>query len=659
MDGNTKDIQTINFMRGLAIDQVNNAQIGHSGMAIAAMPAMYLLFKNHICWDTENRDWINRDRFILSAGHGSAMMYTVLFMLDYLSMDDLKQFRKLDSKTPGHPENTVTQGIDYTTGPLGQGIAMSVGAAVTETYWRANYENKKSQSPINYHTYVMCGDGDLQEGVALESIALAGTWKLDKLTLLYDSNDIQLDGKTSECTNTDIKKYFESNQWHYQLVKDSENIDEINKAIENAKRSEKPSIIEIKSIIGAGSPVENTNKAHGAILNEQADATKKHYKIKKDPFSNNEILKNDFLNFFDERNSKIINVWKETSEKLLNLFPEIMEIYIKGMFPVDRETLPKNFMEEKDDQLRNISIQVLKLFLERTRGIVVLNADLGSSTKIVGTDNPYSPTNRNSNYLKAGVREFAMTAIANGIVGTRILKAVTSSFLVFSDYTKPALRLGALSKFPVVNIFSHDSVWVGTDGPTHQPIEQFAMLRSTPNLYFLRPSNLREMIEAMAFGFFQRSKPVFIGTSRQKVKITKTPQNSVGIRGAYVIHKVSEKPQAIIISTGSEVSTAVEIAKELHKEKQWEINVVSMLCMKLFDKQIEQYKRSVITPKSIKISYEIATTFGWHKYIGSDGLAIGVDDFGGSAKEENLIKKLKLDKESVKKKIISYLEGKI
>ncbi len=659
MNDNTKDIQTINFMRGLAIDQVNNAQIGHSGMAIAAMPVMYSLFKNHICWDTEDSDWVNRDRFILSAGHGSAMLYTVLFMLDYLSMDDLRQFRKLNSKTPGHPENTVTKGVDYTTGPLGQGVAMSVGAAVTETYWRANYEAKNSKSPINYHTYVMCGDGDLQEGVALESIALAGTWKLDKLTLLYDSNDIQLDGKTSECTSTDIKKYFESNEWHYQLVKDSENMDEVNKAIENAKQSKKPSIIEIKSIIGLGSPIQNTNKAHGAILNEQADATKTHYKLKKEPFCNEETLKNNFLSFFNERNSKNINQWKKTSKELLDVFPEIMEIYTKGMFPVNRETLPKDFMEEKDDQLRNISIQALKLFIERTRGVVVLNADLGSSTKIVGTDIPYSSTNRNSNYLKTGVREFAMTAIANGIVGTRILKAVTSSFLVFSDYTKPALRLGALSKFPVVNIFSHDSVWVGTDGPTHQPIEQFAMIRSTPNLYFLRPSNLREMIEAMGFGFFQKSKPVFIATSRQKVKVVKTPQNAVGIRGAYVIHKASEKPQAIIISTGSEVSTAVEIAKEIQKEKHWEINVVSMLCMKLFDKQIEQYKNSVITPEAIKISYEIATTFGWHKYIGSDGLAIGVDSFGGSAKEEDLIKKLELDKESVKKKIISHLEGKI
>ncbi len=641
---------SIDAIRVLGVSMVNEANSGHPGIVLGAAPIMYSLFRNHINISPKNPHFPNRDRFILSAGHGSALLYATMFLSGYkdLTIEELQKFRQLGSLTPGHPEKHLLPGIEISTGPLGQGVATSVGVAIGESYLNKMFRSKKG-SLYNHYTYCLFGDGCMQEGIFDESISIASKYNLNKLIFLYDSNDIQLDGKVSDSTITNNEKYFKSKGLNYILVKNGNNEIDISEAIEEAKKEkDKPTLIEIKTKIGFGSKKENHHTAHGSPLSEEEIIDlKENLSYHNEAF---EVPKTALIDFeeINGREEKIVQKYNEVLAEIKtdkDLYKELKN-FQNSEFKIQESDFE---LIEKEETLatRNLCGEVLNIIADNNRSLLIGNADLSSSTKVKHINGGlYSSTNRLGRNINFGVREFAMNAINTGITSYNELSSIGSTFLSFSDYNKAAIRLAAISEIPLISIYSHDSITVGEDGPTHQPIEQIWSLRLIPNHFLFRPINKEEMIAAFQFALENKKSPTSIITSRSNFLQVKTSV-SKALKGGYLI-KSNDKYKMTIIATGSEIELAIKVSEILEKEHMIFSNVVSMPCVELFEQQSTSYKESVLGVKKV-VSIEFGVTTPWYKYA---DITIGIDQFGYSGKPSDVIKKLNLTTESVVKKIM-------
>ena len=651
------DKLAVNAIRALSIAQIEKANSGHPGLPMGAAPMAYVLYNKILKAKPKNASYFDRDRFILSAGHGSSMLYSLIHLAGYnLPIEELKNFRQSGSLTPGHPEYGHTEGVEVTTGPLGQGIAQAVGMAAAEKHMAALY-NKDDMKVIDHYTYALCGDGDLMEGVSYESMSLAGHLNLNKLIVLYDSNDICLDGDLSTSFSENVEARVKAQNWNYIKVDDGNDLDKIYEAITSAKENENgPTLIEVKTVIGYGSANQGTNKVHGApIGSDDFAAAKKVYGWDYEDFEIPEEVYETFKEGVAKAGKEANDKWDETLKSYQEKYPEDYKELMAG---INRE-LPENFIEEvkkydssmKDIATRASGGEIIQDLAKITRNFWGGSADLFSSNKTNIKDTKAfrdeSPCGRNIWY---GVREFAMAAIGNGIMAHGGSFHHVSTFFVFSDYLKAAVRLSALSGLPLTYVMTHDSIAVGEDGPTHEPIEQLAMLRAIPNTVVLRPADANETRLAWKVALESKDKPVVIALTRQNVPNLKETEGITDIsKGAYVV-KDSENPDLVLIATGSEVSLALDTAKALEEDGR-AIKVVSMPSMELFRAQDEEYRNQVINKKVKKVSIEMGTTFGWTEWTGTCGLNIGIDRFGISGKGDEVQEELGFTVERIKKQI--------
>ncbi|MEE0699262.1 MAG: transketolase [Bacilli bacterium] len=645
--------RTINAIKALALAEISKAKSGHPGIVLGAAPILYTLYSKHMNVDVRNDKWINRDRFVLSAGHGSALLYAVLYMAGFdLSIKDLKSFRQLDSKTPGHPEFGITPGVDCSTGPLGQGMATAVGMAASQKYLSAKFNGL-----FDYNTYVLCGEGDLMEGVCYEACSLAGNLKLDNLIVLYDANNVTLDGSTSKSFSEDVLKRFEAFGWHTELVKDGNDTSIIDAAITKAKAVRgKPSFIKINTVIGKDSLLQGTNKVHGTPLTkEDVRQIKDKLKIDTDLFSNIGNLRKEMANFIRIRVSHAIKRWDSKYNAYLNSCDSDTKRFLLSLSEDKRYDVTRLFKDTifEDDELRNINGMVMNTIANNYPAFLGGSADLSSSTKTyLNRFGDFAPESYAGKNLWFGVREHAMGAFVNGMALSG-LRAFASTFLVFSDYLKPAIRMASLMNLPSVFVFTHDSVMVGQDGPTHQPVEELAMLRSIPNHYVYRPCDANEIIGSWQ-ALLNNDKPSSVVLSRSKARnLDETDPLSVK-KGAYVIRKEKKRLNGIIIATGSEVELAMDVAEKL-SDKGLELRVVSMPCTRLFEEQPASYREETLPIGYKTFVIERASKFGWNKYVYNDKYIMGIDEFGYSGKTEDVLEKLKLDNESITKRIEKLL----
>ena len=655
---NKNDDRAVSAIRALSIAQIEKANSGHPGLPMGAAPMAYVLWNKFLKANPKNSTWFDRDRFVLSAGHGSAMLYSMLHLAGYdVSLDDLKDFRQLNAKTAGHPERGHIDGVEVTTGPLGQGIAQAVGLAIAEKHLAALY-NKEDAQIIDHYTYALCGDGDLMEGISYEAMSLAGHLNLSKLILLYDSNDVCLDGATSTSFSDDMKKRAEALHWNYLRVEDGRNLEEIYKAIASAKsNTDGPTIIEIKTVIGYGSANQGTNKVHGAPIGEEDFIKAKEiYEWAEDDFTVPEDIYQTFADGIEKTGYEANQKWDELLSKYQEKYPEDYKNLMAG---INRE-LPENFIDQvkkytADDKAlasRASNGEIIQDLAKITPNFWGGSADLFSSNKtnikdtVAFTDK--TPEGRNIWY---GVREFAMAAIGNGIIAHGGTWHHVSTFFVFTDYLKPAIRLSALSKLPLTYVMTHDSVAVGEDGPTHQPIEQLAMIRSIPNTITLRPADGNETRLAWKIALESKERPVVMALTRQNLTNLKETENIEGIeKGAYIISDSSEKPELILIATGSEVDLSLKVKEKLESDGK-NIRVVSMPSMELFREQDEAYKEEVLPKEAKKVSIEMGSTFGWAEWTGTCGLNIGIYSFGISGKGEEVTAEFGFTPEKITERI--------
>ena len=644
--------KAVNTLRMLSVDQIENANSGHPGLPLGAAPMAYALFKNHLVRDSKDLNWKNRDRFVLSAGHGSALLYSLFYLFDYgLSLDDLKNFRQLDSKTPGHPEYGHTRGVEATTGPLGQGIAMAVGMAIAEEKLAALY-NKDDLKLVDHYTYALVGDGCLMEGISNEASSLAGTLKLDKLIVLYDSNKISIEGSTDLAFSENVCDRYKALGWDTFVVHDGNDLDEINAKIEEAKKSDKPALIEVKTKIGYGSPREDSAKAHGEPLGkEDRKSTREFFGLPDEDFYVDEDVRAHFQKIVEENTARV-NEKKKIEEEYAKKYPKEYEDYLAAFNLEKKELLEDSYYDsfDKDMATRAISGEVLNKIAKDNIHIFGGSADLGPSNKTMLKGEEYfSADNRLGRNITFGVRENAMGAITNGILLHGGLRTYASTFLVFSDYLKPTIRLAALMNLPNVYIFTHDSIGVGEDGPTHQPIEHLAMLRSIPGIVVIRPADGRETAASLNLAFNSKNTPFVLVLSRQNLPQLENSSRDI-YRGAYIIKKEEGELEKIVIATGSEVSLALEAAEGLKG-----VRVVSMPSMEMFDAQSSDYKEEIL-PSNItkRISLEALSSFGWHKYIGMKGMAISIDTFGASGKGAEVFERFGFTKENIRRKIQEF-----
>jgi transketolase len=634
----------LNTLRMLGVDAINKANSGHPGIVLGAAPTIYGLYTKHLIVNPANPKWINRDRFVLSAGHGSALLYAINHLSRFnVDLADLKNFRQTGN-TPGHPEYNHTDGVDATTGPLGQGIANAVGMAIAEAHLAARF-NKGRLKLVDHYTYALCGDGDLQEGVAQEAISLAGHLKLNKLIVLFDSNDIQLDGPTSMATSEDHKMRFAAAKWNYILVKKGTDPYATSNAINKAKKSDKPTLIEIKTSIGYGSPLANTEAVHGAPLGETNRAdTAKYLGYKHEPFDVDPDVYAHYHKHVYERGLKEYEKWQSMAETYKEKHRpefEMFERFIKEDYKLQYDDLPTYNIGESI-ATRQVSGELIKVLSEKYPNLIGGSADLSSSTKAKGVGGDFTkdrPEGRNINY---GVREHAMAAINNGIALHGGLRVFSGGFFVFSDYMKPAIRLSAMMKLPVIYIFTHDSVMVGEDGPTHQPIEQLTMLRSIPNLTVFRPADANETVQAWKLAMENLDGPTVLVLTRQSVRNVSAFNRSFK-RGAYVVSKEKGKLDGVLLASGSEVPLAIFAQKELENDNIF-TRVVSMPSMEMFDKQIDKYKEELLPEDAKILAIELGSPMPWYKYTKH---VYGLNDFGISAPKEVVRRELKFEVEDI------------
>lgn len=658
----------VNTIRMLSIDMIEKANSGHPGLPMGAAPMAYTLWANYMNHNPKNPDWFNRDRFVLSAGHGSALLYSLLHVFGYdLSLDDLKQFRQWESKTPGHPEVGHTPGVEATTGPLGQGIATAVGMAMAERHLAATY-NRPQFPIIDHFTYVLCSDGDLMEGISSEACSLAGHLRLGKLIALYDSNQISLDGELAFSFTEDVQKRFEAFGWQVLTVEDGNDLTLINQAIEEAQaESDRPTLIEVKTIIGFGSPNRaGTADVHGKPLGkDEVIEVRKAYDW---PYEEEFIVPDEVKKYVSELQSSFAKKeeeWNQLFQQYQSTFPSLAEQLnqaIVGDLPQGWDQhLPKYASDHKALATRAVSGEALQSLADRVPMLIGGSADLASSNntemKTAGVFHAEDYTGRN---IWFGVREHAMGAALNGMLLHGGVRAYGGTFLVFSDYLRPAIRVAALSNLPVIYVFTHDSIAVGEDGPTHEPIEHIPSLRLIPNLHVVRPADANETIAAWQYALSQQKNPVALILTRQNLPILKGTENvdqSIIERGAYVISEASNgAPEAILIATGSEVSIAIEAQKKC-EEQGISVRVVSMPCREQFEQMSAEYQQSILPlDVKIRVAIEAAHPVGWDRYVGEKGAVIGIDHFGASAPGDRLMKEFGFHVEHVVQKLETLLK---
>lgn len=640
----------VNTIRVLCAEAIEKAKSGHPGLPLGSAPIGYTLFSEFLKFNPANPGFDDRDRFILSAGHGSMLDYSLLHLFGYdVSMEDLKNFRQLDSKTPGHPEYGHTPGIETTTGPLGQGIANAVGMAIAESHLAAEF-NREGFPVVDHYTYALCGDGCMMEGIEYEAASLAGTLKLGKLIVLYDKNNITIEGDTDGAFTEDVGKRHEAQGWQVLYVSDGNDMRAISDAIAEAKKeTEKPSLIIIRTVIGYGSPKAGSEATHGAPLGaDGVEGLRKNLGYDYPPFTVPEQVKNA-LSVYKEKGAKIENDWKSLFNEYKKAYPELAkryEDYMSGKLP-DLLHDEKLFEFDKPDATRNTSGKVLNLLADRLPNLMGGSADLAPSNKSnMKNRGYYSAEDRTGTNMHFGIREHAMSAICNGMSLHGGLIPYCATFFIFSDYMKNAIRLSALMKRNVTYILTHDSIGVGEDGPTHQPVEQLAGLRSIPGMKVFRPADGKET----AYGWISAltgEGPTCLVLTRQNLPQYEN-SNINSLRGAYILaDSEKETPDAILLASGSEVELAMNAKAELKKDGI-DVRVVSVPCMELFDKQSKDYKESVL-PNAVRarVAVEAATPDCWYKYVGLDGKVIGMTTFGASAPFSALLKKFGFTVENV------------
>ncbi|ATH72381.1 transketolase [Bacillus altitudinis] len=647
----TIELKSIATIRTLSIDAIEKANSGHPGMPMGAAPMAYALWTNHLNVSPQNPNWFNRDRFVLSAGHGSMLLYSMLHLSGYnLSIEDLKQFRQWGSKTPGHPEFGHTEGVDATTGPLGQGIAMAVGMALAERHLAETY-NKDHFNVVDHYTYSICGDGDLMEGISSEAASLAGHLGLGRLIVLYDSNDISLDGDLDRSFSENVKNRFEAMNWEVLYVKDGNNIEEVTAAIEKAKQStDKPTLIEVKTTIGFGSPNRaGTSGVHGAPLgSEEAKLTKEAYSwtFEEDFHVPSEVY-DHFKTAVKDAGQKKEAAWNELFEQYEKEYPELaaqLKLAIEGKLPENWDQEVPVYEAGSSLASRASSGEVLNGIAKQVPFFIGGSADLAGSNKTTIKDTTdFGRENYAGRNIWFGVREFAMGAALNGMALHGGLRVFGGTFFVFSDYLRPAIRLAALMGLPVTYVFTHDSIAVGEDGPTHEPVEQLASLRAMPNLSVIRPADGNETAAAWKIAVSSTNKPTALVLTRQNLPtIDQAPEKAYeGVeKGGYVVVEAADaQPEALLLASGSEVGLAIEAQKALEKEGI-RVSVVSLPAWDRFDEQSDEYKESVL-PKAVRarVAIEMGASLGWERYTGLDGDVIAIDKFGASAPGETIIEK--------------------
>lgn len=662
--------EIINNIKVLGIDMINEAKSGHPGIVLGAASIIYTVFAKHLNINLNDLNWFNRDRFVMSAGHGSALLYATLYMAGYpLTLDDLKNFRKLGSKTPGHPEYGVTPGVDVSTGPLGQGFANAVGMALGDKIIASKYllnhkgtfGNVVKEKVFDHKVYCLCGDGDLMEGIASEAASLAGSYKLDNLIVLYDSNKISLDGTTNFTFNENVLERFKAYGWHTDLVSNGNDYKEIDKAIDKAKGENKPSIIEIRTVIGDGSLLAGTNAVHGKPLSpEDILQLKQKLGWSTKPFIVSERAINNFRAEIQTHSKAKYDEWAKEYRELVNNVlggnsQELNYILKGGMTSIDLCDIPSKISRDDKEEMRITNQKILEDIALKIPNFIGGSADLRSSTDVfLSNKHDVTRDNYDGANIWYGVREHAMGAISNGLALTNF-RVFNSTFLTFSDYLKPAIRMSALMKLPVTYIFTHDSISIGSDGPTHQPIEQLAMLRSIPNLNVYRPCDENELIGAWNDILNINNKPSALIVSKDAVPVLPSSKRKEVSLGAYIIKKEKEQLHGIIIATGTEVHKACLIAEQLYQSHKLDLRVVSMPCMERFLEQSDEYQQSIL-PKGIRtIVIEAGSSFGWHRFVYSDKFLITVNEFGASGTKDEVLKQYNFDYESLKSRVLNIL----
>jgi transketolase len=640
------DQLSINTVRFLAVDAVDKAKSGHPGAPLGDAPIAYLLFHKYMRHNPANSHWSNRDRFVLSNGHASALLYSVLHLSGYkVSIEDLQQFRQWESNTPGHPERGDTDGVEVTTGPLGQGFAMAVGLAIAEKHLAATY-NKPGFDIVDHYTYGICGDGDLMEGISHEAASLAGTLGLGKLIFFYDDNLISLDGPTELSFTEDVLKRFEAYHWHVQRVSDGNDLDAISKAVEAAQAvKDKPSLIAVRTVIGYGSPIAGTSKVHGEALKpEEAAETKRNLGWPEDKFFYvpEEAQKN--WDTVKGRGAKYEAEWNKLFSEYKKQFPDLAAEFERtqaGKLKDGWEKTIPVFPTDKPVATRNAGNVVMNAFSKQVPELIGGAADLTASTKTILKDGGNFHLDPKGVNIWFGVREFGMCAMVNGIAAHGGLIPYGSTFFVFTDYCKSAIRMAAIMHTHSLFIFTHDSIALGEDGPTHQPIEHLMALRAVPHLTDFRPADANETAAVWRLAL-ERTGPSFMALSRQDVPVLDAVKHNIydGVKhGAYIVEKGGDSPDLLIVATGAEVWPSLDAAAALKKEGIT-ARVVSMPSWKIFEEQSEEYKASIFPDHLPKLAVEAGSPIGWWKYVGRDGDVIGLERFGASAPGKVALEKL-------------------
>ena len=655
--------KSVNAIKVLGVDAINKAKSGHPGVVMGAAPMAYSLFSKHLRVNPKKTDWVNRDRFVLSAGHGSMLLYSLLHLSGFedVSLEEVKNFRQWGSKTPGHPEFGHTKGVDATTGPLGQGISTAVGMALAERYLAAKY-NKEGYDLFDHYTYVICGDGDIMEGVASEASSFAAVQKLNKLVVLYDSNDICLDGETKDAFSENVRARYDAYGWNTILVEDGANVEAVSAAIEQAKKYDKPTLIEVKTIIGAGSPnKQGTNGVHGAPLGEEETALfRKEIGWEYEPFDIPADVYADFKANVADRGEAEYAKWEKLYADYKAKYPELASELEEVLSREDINRLTKESFSFKNvgetQATRNSSQDAINSVAAVLPTFFGGSADLShSNMTFIKGDGLQDDANRTERNVQFGVREFAMATVLNGLTLHGGVRVFGGTFFVFSDYLKAALRLSALQNLPVTYVFTHDSIAVGEDGPTHEPIEHLASLRTIPNTYVFRPADATEAQAAWYLSQKTNDKPTSIVLTRQNLPILENSSFEKVAKGAYVVYETATDFDTILIATGSEVALAIDVACELEKDGS-KVRVVSMPSVELFEEQSKEYKEELL-PLSVRrrVSLEMGNSALWYKYVGLDGLAIGIDKFGASAPANKVIEEYGFTVEAVVEKIKNEL----
>ncbi|WP_051507016.1 transketolase [Saccharibacillus sacchari] len=662
------DARAVHTVRTLGIDAVEQANSGHPGLVMGAAPMAYVLWTRHLKVNpSTSRDWTDRDRFVLSAGHGSALLYSLLHLSGYnVSLDDLRNFRQWGSNTPGHPEVGHTDGVEATTGPLGQGIAMAVGMAMAEAHLAATY-NREEHEIVDHYTYALCGDGDLMEGVSQEASSMAGHMQLGKLIVLYDSNDISLDGPTSKAFTENVGQRYEAYGWQVLRVEDGNDLEAIDRAVSEAKSElNRPTLIEVKTVIGYGSIHEGTSRVHGSPLGaEDTRRAKAFYGMDENArFEVSEDIRARFWTKMVAAGRQAENDWNKRFDQYREAYPELAARYtvaFAGELPADWADALPVYEEGTSAASRATGKEALTALSRSVPFLWGGSADLSASNNTaVAAEGDFEVGNYAGRNIWFGVREFAMAAAMNGIQlhgGTRVYGG---TFFVFVDYLRAAIRLSALQKLPVIYVLTHDSVAVGEDGPTHEPVEQLSSLRGVPNVRVIRPADGNETSAAWKLAMSSSETPTILVLSRQALPVvpgTKEKASQGVAQGAYVVSPAKGAlPQGILLATGSEVNLAMEAQTKL-RQLGHDVSVVSMPCFELFEQQSEEYKESVLPGAVVqRLSVEMGSTFGWERYTGKFGASLGIDRFGASAPGERVIREYGFTAEEIVRRYLA-LEG--